>query len=279
MPHLARIDIYPIKSLDGLTLPQATVLSSGALQHDREFALFDEQGKFVNGKHNKKVHAIRSYFDIHTQALSLQIEAQKQVFYIHEEHLKLETWFSDYFGFPVSLKQASQTGFPDDTYSLGPTVISTETLKEVNSWFPSLSLDEVRKRFRANLEIDGVPAFWEDQLVAEEGQVVPFQMGEVVFAGVNPCQRCPVPSRDSLTGEAYPDFQEIFVSKRKEKLPSWTLNARFNHFYKLGVNTRVLDKGSSSILNIGNQVKILEHPANTVGKQIDLKTHSADETY
>jgi uncharacterized protein len=256
MPHLARIDIYPIKSLDGLTLSQATVLSSGALQHDREFALFDERGRFVNGKHNQKVHAIRTHFDIQTQALSLQIDAQKQVFYIHKEQLELEAWFSDYFGFPVSLKQDVQTGFPDDTYSPGPTVISTETLKEINSWFSGLSLDEVRKRFRANLEIDGVPAFWEDQLFAEEDQVVPFQIGEVFFAGVNPCQRCPVPTRDSLTGEAYPDFQKTFVSKRKETLPSWTPNARFNHFYKLSVNTRVLDKGSSSILKVGAAVKI-----------------------
>ncbi len=274
MPHLARIDIYPIKSLDGLTLPQATILSSGALQHDREFALFDEQGRFVNGKHNQKVHTIRSHFDIHTETLSLQIDVLKQVFDIHKEHLKLEAWLSDYFGFPVSLKQDIQTGFPDDTYSPGPTVISTETLKEVNSWFPSLSMDEVRKRFRANLEIDGVPAFWEDQLFTEEGQIVQFQIGEVVCAGVNPCQRCPVPTRDSLTGEAYPDFHKIFISKRKETLPSWALNARFNHFYKLSVNTRVLNKGSSSILNTGDEVKILENSANIQGKKIDVKTNN-----
>jgi uncharacterized protein len=256
MPHLARIDIYPIKSLDGSTLPQATVLSSGAIQHDREFALFDEREKVVNGKNNKKIHAIRSHFEIQTQALSLQVEALKQVFDIHKEHSKIEAWFSDYFGFPVSLKQDIQTGFPDDTYSPGPTVISTGTLKEIGSWFPNLSLDEIRKRFRANLEIDGVPAFWEDQLFAEEDQVVHFQVGEVVFAGVNPCQRCPVPTRDSLTGGAYPDFQKIFVGKRKETLPAWTARARFNHFWKLSVNTRLLDQGSSSLLKVGAAVKI-----------------------
>lgn len=255
MPHLARIDIYPIKSLDGSTIPQTTVLPSGALQHDREFALFDERGRFVNGKNNKKIHTIRSHFDIQTQALSLQIDAHKQVFDIHKEQLELKAWFSDYFGFPVSLKQDIQTGFPDDTDSPGPTVISTETLKEINSWFPNLSLDELRKRFRANLEIDGVPAFWEDQLFAEADQVVHFQIGGVIFAGVNPCQRCPVPTRDPLTGEAYPDFQKRFVAKRQETLPAWTPSARFNHFWKLSVNTRVLDK-DSSLLKVGAAVKI-----------------------
>jgi uncharacterized protein YcbX len=265
MPHLARIDLYPIKSLDGLTANQATVLSSGALHHDREFALFDERGKFVNGKHNKKIYAIRSHFDIQKQVLSLQLDAQKHVFHIAGEHHQLEAWFSDYFGFPVSLKQDIRTGFPDDTYSPGPTIISTGTLKEITSWFPGLSLDEVRKRFRANLEIDGVPPFWEDQLFAEQDetlafheQVVQFQIGDVAFAGVNPCQRCPVPTRDTFTGEAYPDFQKIFVNKRRETLPNWAPNNRFNHFYKLSVNTRVLEIGRPRILNTGDEVKILE---------------------
>jgi uncharacterized protein len=258
MPHLARIDLYPIKSLDGLTVNQSTVLSSGALQHDREFALFDERGKFVNGKNNKKIHAIRSHFDIQKRALSLQLDAQKHVFLMAEDQHQLEVWFSDYFGFSVSLKQDFKTGFPDDTYSPGPTVISTGTLKEITSWFPGLSLDEVRKRFRANLEIDGVPPFWEDQLFEAADRVVQFQIGEVAFAGVNPCQRCPVPTRDTLTGKAYPDFQKTFVSKRKETLPTWAPNSRFNHFYKLSVNTRVLDADGPKTLNIGDEVKILE---------------------
>lgn len=270
MPHLARIDIYPIKSLDGLTVSQASVLSSGALQHDREFALFDERGKFVNGKHHKKIHAIRSHFDLQTQELSLQMEAQKQTFNVHEEQIKLEAWMSDYFGFSVSLSQDIQTGFPDDTDSPGPTVISTGTLKEIHSWFPSLSLDEVRKRFRVNLEIDGVPAFWEDQLFAEANQVVHFQIGEIVFAGMNPCQRCPVPTRDSGTGAAYPDFQKIFVSKRKETLPAWTPKARFDHFWKLSVNTQVIERVSSGILKTGDEVKILENSS-----MIDVKTSSS----
>jgi uncharacterized protein YcbX len=58
MPYLAGIFIYPIKSLDRIAVTQATILKSGALKHDREFALFDEQGRFVNGKRNAKVHLL-----------------------------------------------------------------------------------------------------------------------------------------------------------------------------------------------------------------------------
>jgi uncharacterized protein YcbX len=41
MPELAQISIYPIKALDSVALTQTTVLPSGALQHDREFAIID----------------------------------------------------------------------------------------------------------------------------------------------------------------------------------------------------------------------------------------------
>ncbi len=55
-----------------------------------------------------------------------------------------------------------------------PTVISTATLEAITTWFPGLNLDQIRIRLRTNLEIGGVPAFWEDQLFAEADAVVQF---------------------------------------------------------------------------------------------------------
>src|SRR5262249_25513767 len=133
----------------------------------------------------------------------------------------------------------TEAGFPDDTEAPGPTVISTATLQAVASWFPGLDEQVMRLRFRANLEIGGVPAFWEDRLFAEVGSVVPFRVGDVLFEGINPCQRCVVPSRDPYTGGIFPHFQEIFARKRREFLPSWSTPSRFNHFYRLSCNTRV----------------------------------------
>ncbi|MGD1920092.1 MAG: MOSC domain-containing protein, partial [Pleurocapsa sp.] len=78
-------------------------------------------------------------------------------------------------------------GFPDDTYSPGATIISTATLKEIASWYPELEIDDVRRRFRANIELGGVPAFWEDCLFADADSIVKFQVGGVVFMGVYPC--------------------------------------------------------------------------------------------
>ncbi len=259
MPYLAGILIYPIKSLDRVAVRCATILESGALKHDREFALFDEKGKFVNGKRNAKVHLLRSFLDFDSRTLSLQIQGthQRAVFHVDDERTALQAWLSDYFGFPVKFVQNSLTGFPDDTNASGPTVISTGTIEEVTSWFPGLNVDEMRIRLRANLEIGGVPPFWEDQLFAQAGHCVQFRVGEVLFEGINPCQRCVVPTRGSMTGDAYPDFQKIFVAKRRESLPPWATLARFNHFFRLSVNTRVPESEVGKVLHTADEIKII----------------------
>jgi uncharacterized protein YcbX len=68
MPYLAKILLYPVKSLDGIEVENARVLTSGSLQHDREFAIFDEQGKFVNGKRHPKIHLLRAQFALLNRA-------------------------------------------------------------------------------------------------------------------------------------------------------------------------------------------------------------------
>jgi hypothetical protein len=257
-PYLTAISIFPVKSLDGVALAEVSVLESGALQHDREYALFDRQGRFVNGKRNAKVHLLRSQFDPQCQHLSLQVQGTNHsvTFHLDKERPELEAWLSGYFGLPVKLKQDKLTGFPDDTKASGPTVISTGTITEVASWFPGVSVEEMRNRFRANLEIDGVPPFWEDRLFTQAGDSLKFQIGEVVFAGINPCARCIVPTRDSKTAVATENFQKIFTAKRREKLPNWTTPERFNHFYRLSVNTQVSSSEVGKVLRIGDPISI-----------------------
>lgn len=259
MPYLAQILIYPIKSLDGIAVTKATVLKSGALRYDRQFAMFDEPGRFVNGKRDPKVHLLRTSFDLDAETVSLQVPGteQTQVFHLNEERTGLEAWLSNYFGKIVQLRQNLLQGFPDDTDASGPTVISTATVEAVAEWFSDISGDEMRQRLRTNVEIADVPPFWEDQLFAEAGKLVQFQIGSIRFEGVNPCQRCVVPTRDTLTGMAYADFQKIFIAKRQETLPAWVSSSRFNHFYRLSVNTRIPESEAGKVLQVGDEVKIL----------------------
>ncbi|HTB21824.1 MAG TPA: MOSC N-terminal beta barrel domain-containing protein [bacterium] len=254
-PRLARIIIFPVKALDGLELPEAQVLPSGALAWDRRYAIFDEAGKYVNGKKNARVHLLRSSFDLGAGRLSLwSAGLAKASFDVQADREALEQWLKAFFGIPLSFRENAAAGFPDDTESPGPTVISTATLREVGGWF-DLSVEQVRARFRSNLEIDGVPAFWEDRLFGPAGTLVRFSIGGVEFDGNNPCQRCVVPPRDPLTGENNADFMKRFMELRKQSLPPWAEVSRFNHFYRLAVNTRPAGPGGR--LSVGDELRVL----------------------
>lgn len=136
-------------------------------------------------------------------------------------------------------------------------MISTATLTEVASWFKPLNAAQLRLRIRANLEIGGVPPFWEDRLYGEKGSLVRFRIGDCVLGGNNPCQRCVVPPRDPFTGAGYPEFAKIFAQKREETLPAWAEKSRFNHFYRLAVNTKVPEDQAGKIIRVGDEVEVL----------------------
>ncbi|MEL6439339.1 MAG: MOSC N-terminal beta barrel domain-containing protein [Cyanobacteria bacterium J06621_8] len=255
-PHVARLDIYPIKSLDGLSCDRVTILPSGALEGDRTWAIFDSKGRFVNGKGNQKIHALRSQIDQEQNLLELSIQESEQAasFNLISEQQQLAGWLSNYFGFPVEIRQNLIRGYPDDTESPGATIVSTATLEKIAFWYPELNLDDIRRRFRANIEIAGVPAFWEDQLFTTAEQTVKFRLGSVEFMGINPCQRCVVVTRDPLTGEPYPKFQRIFIEQRQKTLPDWTERSRFNHFFRLAVNTRLNHTEAGKVIQLGDQM-------------------------
>jgi ferredoxin-NADP reductase/uncharacterized protein YcbX len=258
MPYLARINVYPIKSLDGVSVATTKVLPTGALADDRRFAIFDALGQYVNGKRNDRIHQLRSTFDPTTQHLTLSdgAEAPTKTFNVNSERDHLEDWLTEFFAFPVSFRENVAAGFPDDTDSPGPTLISSATLREVASWF-NLSLEQTRARFRTNLEIDGVPPFWEDHLYGLRGVTVRFKIGELLFDGVNPCQRCVVPARDPLTGLSVPDFAKKFVEMRRQYLPDWAESSRFNHYYRLAINTRLVEHQPAASLSTGDPITVL----------------------
>ena len=98
-----------------------------------------------------------------------------------------------------------------------------------------------------------LPAFWEDQLFGEsEASVVRFRIGDVAFEGSNPCARCPVPARESQTGEVNDGFQRRFTDLRRAQLPAWAPASRFDHFYRLSTNTRVPSTEHGKLLRLGD---------------------------
>ncbi|MBI4783464.1 MAG: MOSC N-terminal beta barrel domain-containing protein [Oscillatoriophycideae cyanobacterium NC_groundwater_1537_Pr4_S-0.65um_50_18] len=257
MPYLAKILVYPIKSLDGVEVSQASLWEGGAIAHDREFALVDESGKVVNAKRKAEIHKIRTAFDLDARMITLWLEGNSamQSFHLDGDRPALEGWFSDYFGFPITLRQNCHMGFPDDIESSGPTIVSVASLEAIATWF-GMGLDECRQRFRANLEIANVPAFWEDTVFDAAGEGISFQIGDVVLKSSHPCQRCIVPTRNPWTGDRTPDFQTKFNIHREATLPDGVPRTQFNHFYKLTLNTQVSPLEAGKVLRLGDRVRL-----------------------
>lgn len=259
MPYVASIHLYPVKSLDGIGVSQATILASGALSGDRSFAICDEAGEFVNTKRNSGVHFLRLSFDIKNRIASLKIQDTEQEIFFHvdRERPEIESWLSNYFGFPVKLIENLLTGFPGDTAAPGPSIISTATIAEVASWFPRVCVNEMRHRLRANIEIGDVPAFWEDKLFPEADEIVRFKIGTVIFEGINPGQPYILSTRNSAAREAYPNFQKVLTASQNQIIPDLVKIRRLNHLSRLIVKTRLSPQAAGEIVHIGDEVKII----------------------
>jgi uncharacterized protein YcbX len=258
-PRLARIRIHPIKSLDPIEVAEARIGPSGGLERDRGWALFSVDGRWVNAKRTAAMHLIRAAYAQDLSKVTLSVPGDRRNMFTAELAFPADTdraaqWFSAYFEQQI-LVRYSADGFPDDTLASGPTIVSTASLEAVGAWF-GLGIEDVRLRFRASLEIDGVPAFWEDQLFSDdERRAVRFKIGDVAFEGSNPCARCPVPPRDAHTGEDLVGFQKRFVEQRKALLPPWSPVARFDHFYKLSTNTRVPNAEAGKVLRLSDPLR------------------------
>ena len=283
-PHLASIQRFPVKSLDPERPEQATLTAAGAFAGDREWAILDRpadesydptmadvggSGDYVNGKKTAAVQRLRSRFvtwenggpaieirrnddppdGAHRFALA---EAGDDVAAVHEP---IDEWLSAYFDRPVSVRR-DDAGHHDDRERHGPTIVSTATLREIATWF-DFDLESARRRFRANLEIGGVPPFWEDQLFVDSGEVVALQVGDATIEGVHPCQRCVVPTRDLDTGAETANFRETFIRQREATLSAWTDCDRFDHAYRSMVNTRVPDSSVGLDIAVDDDVRIL----------------------
>jgi uncharacterized protein len=279
-PTLDRITLYPVKSLDGVDVEEAHVLPSGGLEFDRRWRLVDLDGRVVNAKRSARFHAIRAEFALAERIVSLSIDAAalaaraipgiEQVAALSPESFHLVPgpegpcgWLSEALGIGVLLEERPDGGFPDDRDAAGPTLVSTASLAEVARWF-GFELAESRRRFRANLEIGGCDAFWEDTLAsparpglapsladlpgdipADPYASLPppepqeFSIGEARFKATNVCKRCIVPTRDARTGAVTAHFRDAFEARRSRGLRPDVDASGWGHLYRLGVNTVV----------------------------------------
>jgi len=254
MAHVERLRVYPVKGLDGIEVESSEILSGGTLANDREFALFDDEGEVLNGKRTARIHTLSTDYDPATQQLTVATPSgETHIFGLEDERDRASEWFSDFFGTDLTLERDRSLGFVDRR-EMGPSVVSTATLRTVASWFDGMTVDGARRRLRANVEIGDVPAFWEDRLVGDGPSA--FLADGVRFEGITPCGRCVVPSRDPDTGDPLPEFQEQFVEKRRETFPEWADEGAFDHFFSLMVITSVPEDYREQSVRVGTPVSV-----------------------
>jgi uncharacterized protein YcbX len=252
--HVERITVYPVKGLDGIALEEARVLEGGTIEHDREFALFDAAGEVVNGKRTDRVHDLETGFDPATGELTVEADGDGRCrFDLETECDRAAEWFGDFFDTGLTLERDRSVGYVDRR-EMGPSVISTATLETVASWFEDVTVEGARRRLRANVEVGGVPAFWEDRFVGDGAPS--FLVGGLRFEGVTPCGRCVVPERDPDTGEPDPEFRERFVRRRRETFPDWADTEAFDHYYTLMLIASVVEEDRGETLRVGDPVRV-----------------------
>ena len=259
MTSVARLRVYPVKALDGTDVEQAQITEGGSLAGDREFAMFGPEGEPVNGKRTTRVHDLDASFDPERKTLSAVAgdgpTMDHRTFDLETDRESAEDWLSAFFDIDVTLRRNTKTGFPDRP-DFGPSVISTATLEEVASWFDEVTVDGLRRRLRANVEVEGVEPFWEDRFLGPDAPA--FEIGSVRFEGVKPCGRCVVPERDPDTGERDPDFRERFVERRRETFPEWANEDAFEHLYAVMLIADVPEDFRGRTVRVGEEVQISE---------------------
>ena len=257
-PFISNITIYPVKSLDGISLQKAQLVTGGCLHHDREYAIKDSNNKFVNGKRNALIHLLSMDIDFENEIIFFRHQAETywQPFHLQKEKVAINEYLSVFFKMPVTLHKNSEGRFLDVPDISGMTILSTASLQTVSGWFNDMELDETRKRFRATLEIADVPAFWEDRLFFDEAMPVEFTIGNVAIAGISPRARCVVPTRHPETGEVIHAFQKSFAQQRAANLPPWSALLNYGHTYFLSVDCLIPPSEFGKWIEVGDEIKV-----------------------
>ena len=258
-PVIKNITIYPVKSLDGVALQKAQIGNGGCLIHDREYAICDANGKFVNGKSNALVHLLRSKIDFEHEIISFRHESDSvwNDFHLLHDKKNIEEFLSAFFGKPVMFLKNTEGEFLDVPVQSGATILSMESLEKVSGWFNNMNIDETRKRFRATIEINAAPAFWEDRLFFEEGTAVEFKIADTTLWGISPRARCIVPTRHPKSGAMIHAFQKSFATQRLATLPQWSTLNDYGHGYYLSVDCYIPPTEFGKWIEVGDEMKII----------------------
>ena len=272
MPTIQEIRIYPIKSLGGVSVPEAVVQEKG-FRHDRRYMLVTPSGNFITQRSchqmalidvaltNNSIRVWHRHFPDDVLELPLEPEQSGKttsetlpvtIWDSHNVPAKLfsaeaDFWFSQVLGMecrlvfmPESTRREIDTKYARNGEAVSFAdgypylIISQASLNDLNS---RLSEPVTMTRFRPSLIVDDCPAFDEDTWLE-------FNIGAVPFYGPKPCARCVLTTIDPATGQS-----------GKEPLRTLTQYRNRNNKVLFGQNAIAQATG---LLRVGDAITVQE---------------------
>jgi len=258
-PVISCIRIYPIKALDPVELQEAEV-GVHSLRYDREFAMITQDQRYLNSKRTGRVNELKAEYDLPNYVVHLapRVGGTTHSFHLINQKQELESYLREFFGEPVSLIQNTQGQLMDIPTASSVTIVSEASLRSLQQEFSNRTLEDIRLRFRATIELSGVNPYWEENLVGKPGVGMRIQVGEVEMIGVSPRARCNVPPRDPLTGITDKSFVRRMMKRRESTLPYNSHLPEYGNLYHLTINTYIPETQKGKWLRVGDEVIIIE---------------------
>lgn len=286
--HVSAINIYPIKSLKGISVRSAMVEQRG-LSLDRRWMLTTPEGKFITQRELPKMAtitvAVRSDGLLASNAdhgeilvpfaqdgaARISVTVWQSVCDGLTYNSLVNEWFSDVIGTDCRLVY-----MPDNSLrSVNKRFNGGEDIVSFADGYPLMilgeaSLDDLNEkisenadngigmrlpmnRFRPNLVITGAPPFAEDSWKR-------IRIGDAVFRSTKPCERCVITTVEQSLGEF--DGKEPLATLAKYRMAKDVISDTLE---SLGVGPNavlfgqnLIGETSGTAINLGDPVTVIE---------------------
>jgi hypothetical protein len=275
--RIRELGFYPIKGCRGINPRSAFVAQTGlALEADgamevgdREWVIVDEDGEFLSQREYPRMALIETTLtSTHLRlrapgmlSLEVPLASEGDVLEVQVWNDRVpavtqgeiaDTWVSRFLGQPTRLMrfdpQARRLSLARytaphvapykfaDAFAL--LVTNQASLEDLNARLAAQGAQAVTMaRFRANLILEGLPAY-------EEDYIRTLRIGDITLRQVKRCARCTVPGVDPLTGAASTVVPDVLATYR-----------RTDDGVLFGVNAIVVD-GAGAQLKAGAPVEV-----------------------
>jgi uncharacterized protein len=267
---IASVHLHPVKSCGGVSVAQSLLIETG-LELDRAWMVVDEHADMITQREQPRLALVQitlrgddmvlrapGMLALHVLLDAVETPARATVWSdtvaAFDMGALAAQWFTDFLGRPARLvrfdpaqKRLSSRQWTGDveaenafTDGFPLLVVSSASVQDLDARLTARGHAAVGAlRFRANLVLDGLQAYDEDQL-----DEITFESdeGPIRLKLVKPCSRCSIPNVDPATGTV--------MTEPGDTLASYRADQRVGGAVTFGMNAVILD-GVDRVLRPG----------------------------